>query len=353
MLSLVTVRVMVIVLITGSLIGCGAQSPAPLSEAANPTTPPLSPVLTPAAPTLVSATSPSIGVKLSGRIFFTRAGGKYGDETIFSANADGSQERQLSKAGLLCCPRLSPDGTRLTVMTESQPASGPITGGTMATDGSDFVRFPFTEGTLNLVPQAWSPDGTRIAFEGWDDADPSRNGVYTARYPGGDDVVRVSSVSKVHDIPADYSPDGKRIVFFREADAAPRDVGGSLWIVNSDGNNARQIETGETVPNWWARWSPDGSKILFASARTKTPGALWTVNADGSNLTKLFEDPEGRFPITPTWSPDASQIMFSLDPIADEFQHPNNAIYIIKADGTSLTQVLGGSDFKRRMEWKR
>jgi Tol biopolymer transport system component len=35
--------------------------------------------------------------------------------------------------------------------------------------------------------------------------------------------------------------------------------------------------------------------------------------------------------ITPTWSPDGSQIMFALDPIADDFQHPSNGIYVIDA----------------------
>jgi len=350
---LVIVRAIVVVLLVSSLIGCGVQPTAPISE---------SPIETPNSATdlatvspLASVTSSPAAVNLPGRIFFTRAGGQYGDETIFSANADGSQERQLTKPDAYCCQRVSPDGTRLLVMTEDQPTTGPITGGTIGVDGSPFVRLPLTDPTLNLVPQAWSPDGTRIAFEGWDDSDPSRNGVYTARYSDGSDVVRLSSVSRVHDIPSDYSPDGKWIVFFRaaaEADTEGWDIGGSLWVVDSDGNNARQIETGKVVPSWWARWSPDGSKILFATARAQASGALWTVNPDGSNLAKIFEDPEGRFPITPTWSPDGRQVMFALDPIADEFRHPANAIYIINADGTGLTQVLGGSDFKRRMEWK-
>ena len=45
----------------------------------------------------------------------------------------------------------------------------PVAGGTLAVDGSGFVRLPLTDPSLNLIPQAWSPDGTRIALEGFDD----------------------------------------------------------------------------------------------------------------------------------------------------------------------------------------
>ena len=305
-------------------------------------------------PASTSVTSSPPTLKLFGRIFFTRAGGQYGDETIFSANADGSEERQLTEEGIYCCPRVSPDGTRLIVMTdEEQPPNGPVTGGTIGTDGSPYVRLQLTDPTLNLVPQGWSPDGTRIMYEGWDDSDPSRNGVYTARFPDGGDLVRLSSVEGVHDMPLDYSPDGRKIVFYRMAPEPEPDIGGSLWVVDTDGKNLRQLEISETVPSWWARWSPDGTKILFATARAQASGALWTINVDGSTVTEIFEDAEGRFPITPTWSPDGSQIMFALDPIADAFEHPSNAVYVINSDGPGLTQVLGGNDHKRHMEWKR
>jgi Tol biopolymer transport system component len=201
------------------------------------------------------------------------------------------------------------------------------------------------------VPQRWSPDGERIAYEGWDDSDASRAGVYTARYPDGGDLERLTSIDDVHDIPTDYSPDGSHIVFYRTAPQEPWDVGGSLWIVDANGGDPVELDLGDLVPSWWARWSPDGSRIAFASARLQNPSAIWTIEPDGTNLTRLFEDEEGRFPITPTWSPDGSQIMFALDPIADEFQHAPNGIYVIDADGTGLTPVLADGTSKRRFQW--
>jgi Tol biopolymer transport system component len=63
------------------------------------------------------------------------------------------------------------------------------------------------------------------------------------------------------------------------------------------------------------------------------------------------KDTDGRYAVTPTWSPDGSMIMFALDPIKNPFVHPPNALYVIRADGSDLTQVLGGNNFKRKPYW--
>jgi hypothetical protein len=44
-------------------------------------------------------------------------------------------------------------------------------------------------------------------------------------------------------------------------------------------------------------------------------------------------------------------ILFALDPSANPFAHPVNGLYVIRADGTGLTLVLGGNDFKREPVW--
>jgi Tol biopolymer transport system component len=288
---------------------------------------------------------------LTGHIVFTRAFGNADAQAIFTAMADGSDEQRLTKPGEYCClVRISPDGSRILTMPGEETT--PVTGGALAIAGSGFTRLTLRDPKLNLVPQAWSPDGTRIAFEGWDDTDPSRAGIYTARAADGKDLIRVTTVVKLHDMPADYSPDGSRLVFYRPVTDDPEswDFGGSLWVVNVDGTQAHRIEMPGTVPSWWARWSPDGTKILFATARNQPTGELWTVHPDGSELTKILDN-QGRFAIQPTWSPDGSQIMFALDPIANAFIHPQNGLYVIHADGSGLTLVIGGADFKSQPEW--
>ena len=285
---------------------------------------------------------------LKGHLVFTRAGGRYADETIFVADADGSHQRQLTRAGSSCCPRATRDGKRL-LLSASAPG-GRITTATMNRDATEYTRLPLPDDTINLGPGAWSPDGTKIAFEGWDDAKPTRGGIYLGRWPDNRDLTRVT---KAHgDIPGDFSPDGKRLAFFRQR-PGEQSVG-SVWVVGVDGKNPRRLTPEKMLAGFGTvRWSPDGSKILFQDARDERQGDLWTVHPDGSHLTRLFADRRGRFAISPTWSPDGSQIMFALDPTAAEFDHPNNAFYVINADGTRLELVIAGRDFKREPDWTR
>jgi Tol biopolymer transport system component len=307
--------------------------------------------LAPAAPEAASAQSP--GGSLDGRFVFIRSSRAGDVQSLFVVNANGSGQRQLTQPGEVCClDRVSPDGTLILVMPAGDPGL-PVTGGTIDIDGSNFQRLVLQDPTLNLVPQAWSPDGERIAFEGWDESDPSRTGVYTARASDGGDLVRVTSRDGFeHDMPLDYSPDGTQLVFYRsvEIDPGPIDIGGSLWVVGVDGSNPHEI-SGDVAPNCWARWSPDGSKIIFDSERKSAEGALWTVRPDGSGLTGLFEDRKGRFPILPVWSPDGAHVLFALDRTNDQFIHRPNAFYVIAADGSGLRLVLKDNTFKTSPEW--
>lgn len=291
-----------------------------------------------------------------GTIVFIKSG-QDDTQAFFTANADGSGEWQLTEPGDYCClMRISPDRSGILTMPGGAPPA-PITGGVLSVDGSEFELLKLTDPTLNLVPQAWSPDGERIAFEGWDDADPSRTGIYTARASDLGDLVRVTDTPGApHDSPLDYSPDGTQLVFYRAVRAEPHfpiDIGGSLWVVNVDGSNPHRLWTPGTTPGWFARWSPDGTKILFATERLQPTGALWTVRPDGSGLTKVFEDEEGRFATGPTWSPDGRQILFTLNRTNDSFVHEPNGFYVIDADGTNLTLVIGGANFKSSPEWWR
>jgi len=299
-----------------------------------------------------SGSAESGPLKPEGTILFLRTSGD-DDHGFFVANADGSNERQLTDPSLVCClARRSPDGMHILTMPAGEPPQ-PVTGGTLDLATSEFTPFTLTDATLNLVPGAWSPDGSRVAFEGWDDSDPGRTGVYTATAGEITDLLRLTDAEGApHDIPLDISPDGSQLVFYRSVRAEPDfpiDIGGSLWVVDTDGSNAHRLDT--PPPNWWARWSPDGSSILFASERNLEHGTIWTIAADGSALTSVLEDPDGGFPIDPTWSPDGDMIMFMLDPVADRFTHPSNAIYVVRTDGTGLTRLIDTADFKSAPEW--
>jgi Tol biopolymer transport system component len=214
-------------------------------------------------------------------------------------------------------------------------------------DGTVIKQLP-QPGTVHLAGAAWSPDGSRIAFQAWDDADPTRDGIYIGRSSDAGDLQRLTD-AEIADIPADFSPDGKSLLVFRES--ATQSVG-AVDMVTVVGGKRRQISPPGLEVGWGSvTFSPDGLWILFTESRTSTTGALFKVRPDGTSLTKVFEDPNGGFASSAVWSPDGSMIMFSLNPIADDFQHPANKLYVIDADGTNLRLVLGGNDHKRPGDW--
>ncbi len=104
-----------------------------------------------------------------------------------------------------------------------------------------------------------------------------------------------------------YSPDAAQFVLARVPD--PHYYGFDLEIYNASGGLVRKLTNNGGGPNpvinWNPSWSPDGSRIAFAS-NSSGQFQIYTINADGSNLA----------PVTagggdwPTWSPDSSTIAF-------------------------------------------
>jgi hypothetical protein len=311
-------------------LGPGAP-PAPSTSAVPPGASPTE-VLTPEA-------TPGI-TGLTGRVVFTRAGGRYGDETLFVANIDGSNEKQLSDLDSACCPWAVPDGSLL--VRASSAADDRLDPLLFAADGTGARLFPLPDG-LQFGSGPLSPDGKRVVLEGF-----KVPMAVTSTYIADVDGTHLEALTKDHFIPGDFSPDGKTVLLFTTPviDGPPRP--GSLWLVDADGSNLRQLTPAETQVQccFNFRYSPGGRLIVFASQ----DGGLWTIAPDGSGLTEVFHE-AGRWAITPTWSFDGTMLLFGLDPSADPFAHPPNGLYVSRPDGSGLTQVIGGADFKREPVW--
>jgi hypothetical protein len=119
--------------------------------------------------------SPSSEPPPPGRIVFTKAGADFGDDSVFVSRLDGSHLRQLSHAGQTCCIRISPDGR--SILGAAVTHDDRITTQVLPLDGTPGHPLPLPPGTLNLGPGAWTPDGRRIAVQGWDDTHPARSGM--------------------------------------------------------------------------------------------------------------------------------------------------------------------------------
>jgi Tol biopolymer transport system component/DNA-binding winged helix-turn-helix (wHTH) protein len=100
----------------------------------------------------------------------------------------------------------------------------------------------------------------------------------------------------------DYSPDGTRLAF-----ASTRSGTEEIWISNADGSSPRQMTSmgGATCAN--PQWSPDGQTILF-NARAAGSADLYLLRWTTGEVQRLTSDPldeaEAR------WSRDSRSIYF-------------------------------------------
>jgi dipeptidyl aminopeptidase/acylaminoacyl peptidase len=87
----------------------------------------------------------------------------------------------------------------------------------------------------------------------------------------------------------DWSPDGKWFVTCSDRHA-PFGHGYQLYIMKTDGAEQRRLTQGGL--NCYARFSPDGKKIVYTRQTAKEGNSIWVVDADGKNARELLKEEE-------------------------------------------------------------
>jgi len=101
----------------------------------------------------------------------------------------------------------------------------------------------------------------------------------------------------------DLSPDGQWLAFCTRT--AKEDV----FLVRADGTGLRQL-TDDVDSNRAPRWSPDGSRLAYLSARSGKY-EIWTMNPDGSSARQLTYESRGPA-LSPLWSPDGRRLVYNV-----------------------------------------
>jgi Tol biopolymer transport system component len=246
----------------------------------------------------------------------------------FTVRPDGSERSHLHVSAT--CAVWFPDGSRILITNDAAGPGAPLRPAVVDPDGSNLRPLDATRNPdLNLGCGDVSPDGTRIALEGFgQDGHDELNGIYSVRASDGGELVRLlrGPVS-----PPRYSPDGTRLSFFDTKEGVSPTGSGALFVMGADGTDLVRI-----TPWGYAfddhAWSRDGSWIVFQ----RPYGRLYLVRPDGSDLHRVPVDlPPGTGALNPSWSPDGTWIVFSL-------QRSDRAeIYMARPDGTGLRKVTG------------
>ena len=288
------------VLISGCTGTLAPSTPATTAPAGT-TLPATSPAATSAPPTATAAQVPG------GRLLFHRLGADE-VEDYFTIDTDGTDEQALFTLQGCGCARLSPDGSRVWTMGETEHGTYSFT--TMRLDGSEREVVAAPSKTLNLGPAATSPDGDWLAFDGWDDTDPSRNGLYL----GSPDLTNLRLVMAVPEgsirfEPFAVTPDGSRVLFFLEAGARGGFThAGGVHLINPDGTGLRQLNPSGTWHGWTGDYagtlSPDGRHVAFATDR-----GVFVTDLDGGE-SELVGDWSG-FASDVSWSPSGDWIGYT------------------------------------------
>ena len=266
----------------------------------------------------------------------------------------------------------SPDGRRLWYINVSTGELWVVNA-----DGSNNTRLAALVGRYSYARDpgwaTWSPDGSRIAYEGRDASGYNRQ-LWVVDVDGSNNRKLVDEADRF----VRWSPDGSRIAYTTgSADA--------LWIIDVDGSNnkklsdinlASEIRRGALVLRSIYYWAPDGSGIVYnarvdtgrwdelwmvdvdSSDRTKladrvvywTPngfriaylpsyGELWVVNVDGSNNTKLADNLS--LYSYPRWSPSGSRVAYIAETVED-----NDRTIIVDLDDSDGKPLGDRSDMR-------
>ena len=127
----------------------------------------------------------------------------------------------------------------------------------------------------------------------------------------------------------DWSPDGAWVVTTSSRNAK---IGWQLYVMHPDGSDQRQVTEGGNP--FYARFSPDGRRLLYSDGTTKLVErqGIWVVQVDGKDRHRIL--PTGDETASACWSPDGQRIAVAIKGSKPD---EHGRLEIVNLDGTHRT----------------
>ena len=254
-----------------------------------------------------------------------------GNWDVLLMNPDGTQQVNLTNHPAVDhSPVWSPTGEHILFSSSRYRFQGSTDLYLMNPDGSN-VRQVFGKSKDRRAP-SWSPDGAQIAYNS---SEQGQSIIYIAAIAGQKEE-RVA----FGDGPI-WSPDGTEIAFTVGWPERMR-----ITVLNVQTRRQKFLFPPEAQPSWMEQmaWSPTGKRLAFSwlhrvplrdFLETET---IYTVNRDGTDLKQIVPK-AGLRAVAPVWSPDGSMLLYQQLIINKGLQKEQWQIFKVAAAGGETIEV--------------
>jgi hypothetical protein len=286
----------------------------------------------PVSPDLSAATGPPVALLPDGRGATVSAGGvmvamtgvRRMDRQLVWVDRTGARLGTLGRPQLrFYNPAVSPDGSRVAVMTDRDASAGAQNGIWLYFSAS--VR-EWSPRTADQRTPAWSPDGTRLAYR-------ENQGVLVRSVEGSGAprvVVAPGKSARGGSGEISWSPDGRQLVYVGQG----RGDAQAVMVANVDGTGEpTELVSGGDYP----AVSPDGTLLAYVAftldrdevfvTTFPTPGPIWPVSVGGGRR--------------PRWNPKGGELFFTGGPRVGSDPNSHRDLFVATIERRSAQVTIG------------